>query len=68
MSAFDPKEKPKLGHRSSEWTATSMTEAGVVGEMARNLQEISEGRALSKGGCSTLRATTSSAQLRMYDA
>jgi hypothetical protein len=44
MYAFDPTEKPKVGRRSREWTATGHTEAGVVGEMARCLGEIAEGR------------------------
>ena len=44
MYAFDPTEKPKVGHRSREWTAIGPTEARVVREMARCLREISEGR------------------------
>jgi hypothetical protein len=30
MYAFDPKETPKVGRRSREWTATAPNEAGVV--------------------------------------
>jgi hypothetical protein len=33
--AFDPTERPKVGHRSREWTATAMIEAAVVRDMAR---------------------------------
>jgi hypothetical protein len=44
MYAFDPREVPKVGHRSREWTAVAMTEEGVVREMARCLREIGAGR------------------------
>ena len=43
MYAFDPSERPKVGHRSREWRAISDTEEGVVRELARCLREISEG-------------------------
>lgn len=43
--AFDPDEKPKVGHRSREWTAVGMTELDCLEEMARCLGEIREGRA-----------------------
>ena len=42
--AFDPKERPKVGHRSREWTAAALTEERVVREMARCLREIAAGR------------------------
>lgn len=42
--AFDPRERPKIGHRSRESTAIAMTEAGVMRETARCLREIAEGR------------------------
>jgi hypothetical protein len=42
--AFDPKERPKVGHRTREFTAIGPTEAHCVREMARCLREISEGR------------------------
>jgi hypothetical protein len=42
--AFDPKETPKVGRRSREWTATAHTELECVREMARCLREIGEGR------------------------
>ena len=45
MYAFDPSERPKIGHRGREWTAIAPTEAGVVREMARCLRVISERRA-----------------------
>ena len=44
MYAFDPREVPKVGHRSREWTAIGPTQERVVREMARCLQEISAGR------------------------
>src|SRR4051794_39384745 len=44
MYAFDPKENPKVGRRSREWTATGPTEARVVREMARCLREFAAGR------------------------
>ena len=44
MYAFDPSERPKLGHRSREWTAIADSEEAVVREMARCLREIAAGR------------------------
>lgn len=43
MYAYDPHEKPKVGHRSREWTAVRLTELDVVREMARCLRVIGEG-------------------------
>jgi hypothetical protein len=40
LYAFDPTERPKVGRRSREWTASAPTEARVVREMARCLGEI----------------------------
>jgi len=45
LYAYDPRERPKVGVRSREWTAVARTEEGVVREMARCLAEIREGRA-----------------------
>ncbi len=42
--AFDPKEKPKVGKRSREWTAIGKTEVECVREMAYCLRELREGR------------------------
>lgn len=42
--SYDPREKPKAGKRSREWTAVGRTEVECVREMARCLREISEGR------------------------
>ncbi len=42
--AFDTRERPKAGHRSREWTAVGGSELEVVGEMARCLRLIREGR------------------------
>jgi hypothetical protein len=39
LYAFDPREKPKVGHRSREWTAIGPTQERVVREMARCLRE-----------------------------
>ena len=47
MYAFDPSERPVVGVRSREWTATAPREVGQLGvvlEMARCLREISAGR------------------------
>ena len=44
MYAFDTTEKPKIGHRSREWTAMAPTELDVLVEMARCLGEIRLGR------------------------
>lgn len=44
LYAFDPAERPKVGHRSREWTAVSQTELLVIREMARCLRAIAEGR------------------------
>jgi hypothetical protein len=37
--ACDPREKPKAGKRSRQWTAIGPTEAGCVREMARWLRQ-----------------------------
>lgn len=42
--AYDPREKPKVGLRSREWTAVAETELAVLEEMGRCLAAISEGR------------------------
>ena len=42
LYAFDPTERPKVGHRSREWTAVAPTEARVVHEMVRCLKEIGQ--------------------------
>ncbi len=42
--AFDPREKPKVGKRSREWTAIGKTEVECVREMAYCLRELREGR------------------------
>jgi hypothetical protein len=42
LYAFDPTERPTVGHRSREWTAVAPTQARVVREMARCLRDISE--------------------------
>ncbi len=44
LYTFDPPERPKVGHRSREWTAVAPTQERVVRSMARVLREISEGR------------------------
>jgi hypothetical protein len=44
MSAFDQTEKPKVGRRDREWTATGQTEVECIREMARCLREIGAGR------------------------
>jgi hypothetical protein len=44
LYAFDPKERPKVGRRSREWTAIGPTEAACVRSMARSLKEIAAGR------------------------
>ena len=41
--AFDTTERPKVGHRSREWTAVAPTQARVVREMTRCLREIVAG-------------------------
>lgn len=46
MYAFDPSERPKVGVRSREWTATAPREVGQLGvvlEMARCLRAIRNG-------------------------
>ena len=43
LYAFDPTRRPKVGHRSREWTAVAPTQERVVREMARVLTEISAG-------------------------
>jgi len=42
--AFDPKERPRVGKRSREWTAIGPTEVACVREMADCLRELREGR------------------------
>jgi hypothetical protein len=42
--AYDPRDKPRVGKRSREWTATGRTEVDCVREMARCLREIGAGR------------------------
>jgi hypothetical protein len=42
--AFDPAERPVMGHRRREWTAIAQTEEDVVREMARCLSELGAGR------------------------
>lgn len=44
QSAFDPTEKAQVGVRSREWTAVAATELEVIGELARCLRLIREGR------------------------
>ncbi len=43
--AFDPAERPRVGHRSREWTAVGMTEQACLEEMARCVAEVSQGKA-----------------------
>jgi len=42
--AFDSNERPKVGHRTREWTATGETEGACLEEMARCLAEMKEGK------------------------
>jgi hypothetical protein len=42
--AYDPSDRPKVGHRSREWTVVAATEPEVIVEMARCLRLIGEGR------------------------
>lgn len=42
--AYDPAEKPVVGHRSREWTAVGPTELDVLLEMGDCLEAIGEGR------------------------
>ena len=42
--AFDPKERPKVGKRSREWTAIGPTEVECVRETAYCLRELAAGR------------------------
>jgi hypothetical protein len=44
MYAFDPAERPVMGHRKREWTTVHPTEEGVIRSMAYCLREISAGR------------------------
>jgi hypothetical protein len=44
MYAFDLSERPVVGKRSREWTASGQTELDCVKEMARGLAEIKVGR------------------------
>lgn len=41
---FDPKERPKVGKRSREWTAIGPTEVDCVRTMAYCLRELAAGR------------------------
>lgn len=41
---FDPRERPKVGHRSREWTAVAPTLERLILTAARCLREIGEGR------------------------
>jgi hypothetical protein len=41
MYAFDPKEKPRVGLRSREWTCVGVDELHVLREMAKALRVIS---------------------------
>ena len=38
MYAFDPAERPRVGHRSREWTAVHPTQIGVIRSMAHCLR------------------------------
>jgi hypothetical protein len=42
--AFDPSERARAGVRSREWTAVAASEREVIGELARCLRLIREGR------------------------
>lgn len=44
LYAFDPTERPKVGHRSREWTAVRPTQIGVIRSMARCLRQFEAGR------------------------
>ena len=44
MSAFDQRDKVKVGHRTGAWTAVTPTEDAVVREMARCPREIAAGK------------------------
>ncbi len=44
IHAFDRTEQPIGAMRERDWTAVAQTEKGVIPEMTRYLQEISEGR------------------------
>src|SRR4051794_24796933 len=44
LYAFDPRERPKVGHRSREWMAVHPTQIGVIRQMAYCLREIAVGR------------------------
>lgn len=44
LYAFDPLERPRVGHRSREWLAVGASELEVLREMARCLRLIREGR------------------------
>ncbi len=50
LYAFDPTERPKVGHRSREWTAIELTQERVVLAMAKVLREIGEGRVPTREG------------------
>jgi hypothetical protein len=44
LYAFDPTERPKVGHRSRAWTAVHPTQIGVIREMTRCLREFAAGQ------------------------
>jgi hypothetical protein len=44
LYAWDANERPKVGHRSREWTAIHPTQSGVLRAMASCLREIDAGR------------------------
>lgn len=44
LYAFDPTERAKVGHRTSEWTAVHPTQIGVIRSMAKCLREFAAGR------------------------
>ena len=43
LYAFDPTQRPTVGHRSREWTAVHLTQIGVIRSMAKCLREIGAG-------------------------
>ena len=45
LYAYDANERPKVGHRSREWTAVAPTQARVLRGMTICLREITAGRA-----------------------
>jgi len=44
LYAFDPTERPTVGHRSREWTAVHPTQIGVIRSMGKCLRDIAGGR------------------------